>query len=148
MNDDGIRSKSWLVHRLIAETFLGHQMGKFVNHKDGNKTNNALINLEWVTPQENNQHAVDTGLRIYTKGLYHPSCKLTQDLVNEIRDRFLSGKPAELVASEMGLPPSTVQRVTGNKTFPDSTYVEAVKSRKPRKRGPKVVKETQPVSAP
>lgn len=141
-NDGRGRSKSWLVHRLIAETFLGHQRDKFVNHIDGNKSNNALINLEWVTAAENNQHAVDTGLRVYIKGPYHPSCKLTQTEVDAVRAEFLTGQPAEAVADRLGLPRSTVQRIVSNKVYPDAAYVEAVKLRKPLKRGPKNVEKT------
>ncbi len=51
------------VHRLVAETFLtGHFEGAHVNHKDGNKLNNSLDNLEWCTNQENRDHAWETGL--------------------------------------------------------------------------------------
>lgn len=51
------------VHRLVAETFLPKDDGKnVVNHKDGNKHNNTVENLEWVTCSENSKHAVRTGL--------------------------------------------------------------------------------------
>ena len=50
-------------HRLVALTFLENENeDKTVNHIDGNKNNPRLSNLEWVTPSENSQHAVDTGL--------------------------------------------------------------------------------------
>jgi hypothetical protein len=55
--------KTVAVHRLIALVFCPKQDGKnVVNHKDGNKINNVASNLEWVTQQENIQHAIDTGL--------------------------------------------------------------------------------------
>ena len=64
--------KSVLLHRVIAETFLPNPLGKpEVNHKDGDKCNNAVSNLEWVTSAENKAHAIQTGLKGYntpTKG--------------------------------------------------------------------------------
>ena len=54
---------SHLVHRLIAITFLDNPDNKLtVNHKDGNKDNNYLSNLEWNSISENIKHAYDTNL--------------------------------------------------------------------------------------
>ncbi len=52
------------VHRLVAETFLPMKKDKkIINHKDGNKLNNNINNLEWVTYSENNKHAYDNKLK-------------------------------------------------------------------------------------
>jgi hypothetical protein len=48
--------KKFKVHRLVLETFIGDGSGLVCNHKDKNKTNNNLENLEWVTIRENNIH--------------------------------------------------------------------------------------------
>lgn len=58
-----IDSKSYRLHRIVASTFIENPENKAqVNHIDGNKTNNAVSNLEWVTNQENQIHKFKTGL--------------------------------------------------------------------------------------
>ena len=58
---DGKR-KNKKVHRLVMESIYPWMENKHVNHVDGNKKNNCLMNLEWCTPSENKIHAFKTGL--------------------------------------------------------------------------------------
>lgn len=64
---NGVR-KSHLLHRLIATAFLPnpHNLPE-VNHKDGNKANCSLLNLEWESSKGNKKHAKDSGLWVYNK---------------------------------------------------------------------------------
>ena len=56
--------KKFFVHRLVASAFLKKPSGqKFINHKNGKKTDNRASNLSWVSAGENNIHAIKTGLR-------------------------------------------------------------------------------------
>lgn len=65
----GAKTKNVSIHRLVLSSFIGYQDGKDVNHIDGNKKNNNLNNLEWVTRSENIRHAIDIG--IVGTGLEH-----------------------------------------------------------------------------
>lgn len=57
------KQKRMRVHRMVALTFLDNPDNKpYVNHINGNRSDNNVKNLEWVTPSENTQHAVATGL--------------------------------------------------------------------------------------
>jgi len=57
------KSKKYFIHRLVAEYFIDDpKLHLEVNHIDGNKQNNRVDNLEWVTAKENIRHAVDVGL--------------------------------------------------------------------------------------
>lgn len=80
------------IHRLVAENFLeNNSLKKHVNHKDGNKHNNHMNNLEWVTEKENIKHSYSTGL--------NKRVKLTADQVKQIRELINStgmGKIAKM----------------------------------------------------
>lgn len=54
---DGSKRKNHYVHRLVAEAFLGQHDGNVINHKDHDKANNCVENLEWCTQLENVQQS-------------------------------------------------------------------------------------------
>jgi len=57
------KMKNFLLHRLIAQTFIPNPNNfKYINHKDGNKQNNDISNLEWCTSSQNIFHAYNAGL--------------------------------------------------------------------------------------
>lgn len=83
---NGLR-KNHYVHRLVAENFLQNPNNlSQVNHIDGNKANNAVWNLEWVTNQQNRDHATRNGLIAY--GESNGLAKMTLNQVKEIKEIF------------------------------------------------------------
>ena len=78
-----------LVHRLVAKCFIPNPMNKpEVNHIDGNKLNNDVSNLEWVTVSENAKHAFATGLKQPIKGEKNGQAKLSARDVEFIRSHY------------------------------------------------------------
>jgi hypothetical protein len=85
LTNDKIR-KNFSVHRLLALAFIPNpQKKREINHKDGNKTNNNLSNLEWITHSENALHAYKNGLHEFQRGEKGGNHKLTEKEVLEIR---------------------------------------------------------------
>lgn len=72
--------KTCKIHRLVCETFIDCIEHKsWVNHKDGNKLNNMVDNLEWCTPSENATHAYNNNLRkVWNKGKKYADTKLNK----------------------------------------------------------------------
>jgi hypothetical protein len=64
---NGVR-KYYSIHRIVALNFIPNPENKpQVNHKDGNKSNNTVENLEWVTSKENIIHSIENGLQVNKK---------------------------------------------------------------------------------
>ena len=110
--------KTKKVHRLVAELFIPNPNNlPQVNHKDGNKTNNNVDNLEWCTNKENQIHARDNGL---TKtGEDCVFSKLTKKQVDFIKENFSKKNPqySILQLSEMfNVDRSTISKIkNGNR---------------------------------
>jgi len=103
------------VHILILEAFTGYRPeGMWVNHKDGNKHNNKLENLEWVSASDNMRHAVATGLTPkppLKRGTDQHLNKLAENQVREIRKRYANGEGIAKMAREYKVGESTVRHV-------------------------------------
>ena len=105
------------VHRLVMENFcpVENMENLQVNHKDGNKQNNCLSNLEWVTCQENIDHAISTCLRAKTNG----AAKLTESQVIEIYKRTQNGETNTALGREFGVHPDSIGRIRNKKLWKD-----------------------------
>lgn len=85
--EKGIKPKAHYVHRLVGKYFVNNPENKpQINHKDGDKNNNHYSNLEWVTNQENRDHAVEN--RLIAFGSSISSSKLTEEDVIFIRKNY------------------------------------------------------------
>ena len=119
------KERALLAHRLIAEAFIGLcPRGYQCNHKDGNKANNAIDNLEWVTPLQNVRHAFEVlGYNPRTApvpyGDAHYNTKLTAQQLADIKARGGNGRhggPTQgELAKEYGVTRMTVYRVLHGK---------------------------------
>ena len=101
------------LHRLVSEAFIPNIENKpCVNHKDGDKKNNHISNLEWNTYSENNVHAVETGLRQNPDNSYRSKLsKLTEEQYQYIADNCKLGVPghtASEIAKLFGVSDQTV----------------------------------------
>ena len=120
------------VHRAVAEVFIPNLENKpEVNHIDGDKLNNHVSNLEWVTRSENMKHAYDTRLidRERLKKAAKKGAKkgglitrqkrghLTMDDAREIRSLFAKGYKYKEIAKKYNVSYEVVWGVVNNKTY-------------------------------
>lgn len=117
--------KQLSVHRLVALHFIPNPYNHpQVNHKDGDKANNHVSNLEWCSAEFNAQHALATGLR---KGFVHV------DTRREMLQRVLSGWCVADFAHEVGNHPNALNRMLRNQAEKDG-HGEAWRAEASRKR--------------
>lgn len=109
-----IGGKLLFVHRLVAEKYIPNPNHKSqVNHKDGNKENNYIDNLEWVTNQENRNHAVNNSLQIC--GEKCSWAKLNEnDVIYILNNKELS---SDELAKKFNVSSRTIRNVKNGKTW-------------------------------
>lgn len=105
-NNIPIRCK---VHMIVAHTFIGPQLyGLIINHKDANKHNNKLENLEYITQRENVAHA----MKYVRKKTY-----LEDDVILDIKNRIKNGQRISKISMELNIPAYIVYDISRGWTY-------------------------------
>jgi len=115
--EDG-EAKSFLVHKLVTEAFLGQcPEGCQVNHKDGNKLNPCIENLEHVEPKENIKHSMKLGLRD-NEGKNNGNSKLKEKDILKIRKLYRTGNYIqEEIARMFNISRSLISHIVNNEIW-------------------------------
>ena len=116
---DGKRIEKY-IHRLLAESFIPNPQNKeFINHIDGNPSNNNLSNLEWCTKSENAIHAYKLGLKIASPsyGEKNGNAILNDEIVNTIRERYKKGEKQIELSNYYQVSKQVIYNVVHNKTW-------------------------------
>lgn len=108
------------VHRLVAAAFIGPcPEGCEVNHKNFDRSDNRVENLEYVTPAENVAHATRNGHVGGKRGEKHYRARLSTEDVEEIKELVAAGNTQSDVAERFGVGQSHVSRIVNNKSRRD-----------------------------
>lgn len=111
LNRDGSHRR-FPVHRLVSEAFIGPcPPGRQIDHIDGNKLNNVIGNLEYVTPKENIRRAAELGNRRPVRGEKHYAAKLTDSQVSEIRRLKIEGMSDRQLGETFGVSRRHINRI-------------------------------------
>ena len=104
------KCRAFSLHRLVATAFINNPENlPVVNHKDGNKLNPDVENLEWCTFYYNNMHAIKTGLR--KNGEESSLSKISNKDVEKICELLESGWKNKDISAEMNIPYTTIQNI-------------------------------------
>lgn len=118
--------KHIIIHKAVAYTFLDNP-NKYtvINHKDGNKLNNNVDNLEWCTYGYNLQHAYDTGAFDKSKisGENNHASKLTWNDVENIREEYINANCShQELCNKYDVSKTTISSIIKNKTWKVPEY--------------------------
>lgn len=107
------------VHRHVLETFVGLAVAPktIPNHKNGIKTDNRLVNLEWVSPRENALHSYQVLGQRAMRGSQHGTAKIKEVDAVAIRSARLKGATLQELATRYGVSQGTISGICLHKTW-------------------------------
>lgn len=104
--------KNRKVHIIVAETFLPNPLGLTdVNHKDGNKLNNHVDNLEWTSRLQNMQHGFSTGL-INNTGTNHGNNIYSDEQIIHVKRLLVLRRPHKEIEAVTGVKKGTIEQIS------------------------------------
>lgn len=117
--------KTLKMHRLIMLVFSGENIKETVNHKNGIKTDNRLENLEWMTREENQLHAIDNKLHAHNESVH--TARLSVADVEKIKALFVEYKLNDTEIGDIfGVNNSTIsnirRKIAWKNILPDLIY--------------------------
>lgn len=125
--------KTISIHRLVAETFIPNPGNlSDVNHIDGDKSNNRVDNLEWVSRGSNIKHSYDSGLREAKKGEESPAAKITLKQAQEIYDQYETdgyNSNAKQLAEKYKVDTAYIRRIITGKSGSKEIWPEVNRNR-------------------
>jgi hypothetical protein len=106
------KKKRMYVHRIVALCYIDNPENKAtVNHKDGDKSNNSVKNLEWLTQTDNAKHA-------WSSGLNNNSFKLNKNQVDEIKYLYNNTKTSHRkLALKYSVTHAQIYNILNNKSW-------------------------------
>lgn len=105
-------------HIFIAKCWLENPLGfRVVNHKDGDKLNNVVSNLEWCSDSQNQQHALGAGLKQKGEDLYNS--KLTNEQVHKVCRLLEEGYRVKDLADMFGVNTDNIRKIKDGSCFFD-----------------------------
>lgn len=107
------------IHRLVAESFIENFKNlPQVNHKDGDKINNKLSNLEWCSQAENMQHRIhELHVKPWKIGEESNFTKLTEEQVKSIPDLLARGISKVKIGEMFNVKPNTITEITSGRSW-------------------------------
>ncbi|ADX87896.1 HNH homing endonuclease [Vibrio phage JSF13] len=112
------KPRNSFVHVAVAWAWIPNddpEVKTQVNHKDGNKLNNHVNNLEHVSHSQNQRHAINTGLKGKGEDLYNAS--MSEDIVHKLCQELQEGLPTKYLAEKYGVSKDIVRKLKAGDTY-------------------------------